>query len=373
MAGVALLTLTPSAGGAPTPVFCFPCGHLGSADAVLNTVLFLPLGVLGGILGLGAGVVAALGFGGSAFIEAVQFVLPGRYPTLADVVVNGLGAVVGWFLWRRLSRGLPPVRVWAAAGAGVLLLTAWASWPAPPPGVLYGQYTPRLGSFAAYDGEVVEVRLGDGSVASGPLADSDEVRARLAEKDELSVTFRLGTPPRGWAPVFAIFSADREEAVFVGVRGDDVLARFRSRGGSLRFAEPSMVLYDGLQGLSPGDTATVRVTAEREGFCVETAGGRACGLGPGPLEGWRYLRRDLRVPLPWTVASALGVALLAAVILVAGPPRTAWGALAGLGLGAGVLPAVTPLAALSLPALALGLVAGVAAARWARRRGVPRS
>lgn len=339
---------------------------------MLNTVLFLPLGVLGGALGWGLGMVAALGFGGSALIEAIQFVLPGRYPTLADVAVNGLGAVLGWALWRRFSRGFPPVRVWVGAGAGVLALTAAASWPAPPPGVLYGQYTPRLGSFAAYDGEVVAVRLGNRPVASGRLADSDEVRALLADAAALRVTFRVGTPPRRWAPVFAVFSADREEAVFVAVRGDDVLARFRSRGGSLRFAEPSMVLYDGLAGLAAGDTASVEVTAERGGFCMETPVRRACARGPGPLEGWRYLRRDLLVPLPWTVASALGVGLLVAAILLSGPSGTAWTAIAGLGLLTGLLPAVTPLATASLPALGLGLTGGVAAARWARRRGLHR-
>lgn len=365
---VAFLTLLPAGVGDPTPFWCLPCGYLGSADAVLNTVLFMPLGAVFGALGLGSVAAAGAGFGVSALIELAQTAVPGRYPTFGDVVVNGGGAVLGLLLWHRFVRGLPSIRVWAVVGGAGLAATALVSIPTPPDGVLYGQYTPRLGSFDAYDGAVIEARLGGVSVASGPLADTEAVRGRLRGPEPVRVTFRVGTPTRGWAPVFAIFSADREEALFLGVRGDDVLLRVRSLAGALRFAEPSMVLYDGLAGLAPGDTAVVSAHVERAGICLETAGSRACGLGPGPLEGWRFLRRDLLVPLPWTWLSAAMVAFLSAMMLLAGDRRTAWTALAVLSAVALALPAITPLASLGIPGLLLGLAGGAWVARIVERR-----
>ncbi|MEQ9569065.1 MAG: VanZ family protein, partial [Longimicrobiales bacterium] len=289
-------------------------------------MLFMPLGVAFGALGLGIPAAAGVGFGASVLIELVQTGVPGRYSTFGDIVANGSGAVIGLLLWHRFARGLPSLRVWSAVGAAALSATAVGTLPSPPGGLLYGQYTPRLGSFDAYDGEVLEALLGEGRLGSGPLSDTDEVRERLRHRDAIRVSFRVGTPTRGWAPVFAIFSADREEALFVGVRGDDVLLRVRSLAGALRFVEPSMVLYDGLAGFTPGDTAVVSARMERTGFCLETAFRSACGLGPDPLQGWRFLRRDLLVPLPWTWVSAALVAILSSMMLVSGGRGSAWAA-----------------------------------------------
>ncbi|QGQ20253.1 VanZ family protein [Cellulomonas sp. JZ18] len=80
-------------------------------EAVANVVMFVPFGVLVGLL-LGVRrwwVVVLLGFATSVVIETVQRVVPERFSTVQDVVMNTLGAAVGvavlaWWLARRARR-----------------------------------------------------------------------------------------------------------------------------------------------------------------------------------------------------------------------------------------------------------------------------
>jgi len=72
-----------------------PVTYLG-VEAVANVVMFVPFGVLVGLLlRRGWWVVVLLGAATSALIETVQRWLPTRYSTLQDVVMNTLGAAVG--------------------------------------------------------------------------------------------------------------------------------------------------------------------------------------------------------------------------------------------------------------------------------------
>jgi VanZ family protein len=94
---------------------------LPGMEAVANVVMFVPFGVLVGLLLRRPWwVVVLLGAGTSALIETVQRWLPTRYPTLQDVVMNTLGAAVGvlglLLVSRRAGTG---VRSRPVGGAGV--------------------------------------------------------------------------------------------------------------------------------------------------------------------------------------------------------------------------------------------------------------
>ena len=74
-------------------------------EAASNVVMFLPFGVLGLLVVSGtrqtvpiwraAGLVVLAGFALSLAIELTQLVIPGRYSTVQDVVMNTTGALVG--------------------------------------------------------------------------------------------------------------------------------------------------------------------------------------------------------------------------------------------------------------------------------------
>ena len=88
-------------------------------EAVANVLLFVPFGVLVGLLLRRARVVVVLATTTSAAIELSQLLfLPSRVATVQDVVLNTLGAVVGVGLLRVLARRRPSSRPSAHFGDG---------------------------------------------------------------------------------------------------------------------------------------------------------------------------------------------------------------------------------------------------------------
>ena len=104
---VLLSTLWPSHGSTASggPFFCLLCGTRGLADAILNLILFIPFGagvalLKGTVWGLASSALL------SSCVEAAQTVIPGRFPTLGDVVFNTLGGGLGVLLVRASRRPL---------------------------------------------------------------------------------------------------------------------------------------------------------------------------------------------------------------------------------------------------------------------------
>jgi VanZ family protein len=113
------------AGAAEAPAGCRIVRHppklaplvpLNRRDALLNTVMYLPLGCLLGMMvrrrnrrsfGALLPVIAAI----SLSFEMLQLLIPNRYPSIDDVIFNtaggALGLCVGFWLMARLAPWLP--------------------------------------------------------------------------------------------------------------------------------------------------------------------------------------------------------------------------------------------------------------------------
>ena len=101
-------------------VFCVLCGRAALADGLANLALFVPLGFALGLLRYPPRRAVALATGLSVAVELAQFAIPGRDPSLSDVIFNSLGAAIGVGLASLAARWRYP----SAPGASRLSLLA---------------------------------------------------------------------------------------------------------------------------------------------------------------------------------------------------------------------------------------------------------
>ncbi|MEJ2541650.1 MAG: VanZ family protein [Gemmatimonadota bacterium] len=293
-----LITLVP--GGEDSirtsdPFLCLSCGIRGSADAILNVVLFMPLGFLvaprRGVRGaLAAGLLLSGG------IELSQSMLPGRYPTLGDIVWNGSGAVLGAALALRLRRELEPGPgrpTWVATaiaavlpliylgGAGLLLT------PLGTDARYYGQWTPDLDFMPVYGGQVLDIETPQGPLPDGPMAQAPDLR--LDGPWWFQARIVKGPPPVATAPIASIYDAEKHEIVLLGAHGEDLVWRERTWAAPLGFEVPDRRFLGVLAGAAPGDTLEIGARGDDTRRCLMALGREDCAGGVTPGRTWGML------------------------------------------------------------------------------------
>ena len=145
--GVTLVPLEATDG--PPPILCVLCGDAALTDGILNAALFLPLGAALSVAGWRPWRTIALGALLSCGLETAQFVIPGRDPSLSDVLFNTLGTALGVGLaysapavWRPTPRQANVLSIAGALGAAsILTLTGVLLAPSFPEDVYYGGWT----------------------------------------------------------------------------------------------------------------------------------------------------------------------------------------------------------------------------------------
>ncbi|HSG49634.1 MAG TPA: VanZ family protein, partial [Longimicrobiales bacterium] len=371
---VALITLTP--GGAPRPdaelipSLCLFCGTKGLADAVLNTVLFLPLGLIMGVRrGVGAAILA--GFVVSAGIETAQLtVVPGRNPAVGDLVWNSLGAGMGALLTGALRRWLgggegPPLPAGAAAvglGGVYLVLAGVLLVPVGTQARYFGQWTPELGHLDRYEGTLLEAWLDGEAVPRGPYPRGESPRGELEGDFTLEARVVKGPPPHGIAPVVSIYDGRRREILLLGAHGEDLVFRERTRAQAVGLDIHDLRVEDALAPYAVGDT--LGLGARRVGgvICLRVADQDVCGAGVTPGRTWGLLMTLESAP-PW-FRLLLDAAWMATLFVLAGVVA---GGARGVVLWAAVSAALVALAVAGTPLVAgpvaewVGLAAGIAA------------
>ena len=149
------------------PVLCVLCGNGMLADAALNAALFLPLGAALSLVGWPPLRALALGAGLSLIVETAQFVIPGRDPSLSDLLFNTLGTALGIALarsaptwWQPRPRLADILTIAGALGTtSVLAATGVLLGPSFPEDAYYGGWTPRFGHLEWYGGRVRHRRV----------------------------------------------------------------------------------------------------------------------------------------------------------------------------------------------------------------------
>lgn len=294
-AGILLVTLTPMSN--PTeeiPTLCILCGSFGTADFLLNVLMFVPFGYLLTRVFKHSSRALVLVVTATVAIELMQLLIPGRFPTVGDVTANIVGGCLGiWAASVRSRRGSTSDRRGAQTAArsapfalaAALVLTVILLGPALPASIYYGQWTAELGQFEHYAGQVSDVRIGSIDLP-GHRLDSTQTNAvrRIVRGVPLTVEFLAGPPTAALAPVFSVFDEHQVEVLVVGADGDALVVRMRRVAETLGFHSPG-VRFEHIHPPA-GTEATLRLTHGAGSFCIRLSGHDTCRTTATPARGW---------------------------------------------------------------------------------------
>jgi hypothetical protein len=299
---IALVCLPPSGRpGPPVIDLCLVCGYNGAASALLNVVLYLPLGAALWWRSRKLTRVIAVGAAVSLGVELLQLFIPGRHTALSDLVANTLGAAIGGVLavdpraWILPQARAARVATLASTGAAcaLMVLTGLLLRPSAPAGEYYGQWRPGSSSGRIYDGTVLDAALGDVRLPSSRLEEPERIRTMIRARASMRVRFVAGLPTTRLTPVFRIVAGPfgaGDEVVQVGIDGAALVLTPRFRANDLRLARPEVQLEDGLAGIAAGDTVTVSLRARPDqGYEVTVNDGAPALVGFTVGRGWSLL------------------------------------------------------------------------------------
>lgn len=316
---IALATLWPMPGEMQLHGLCLICGGRGTADLLLNIMLFMPLGAALALRGSSRARVALLALLLSTTIELLQFYIPGRDPSVSDVLANSCGAILGAFIagsagsWlrprpppalgSRLSRSATALAALMCLATGLLLT------PAYPDSPYFGLWTPDLSQFVPYRGHVLSATLNGEPIADGPIHATDSVRSALQSSNGFDLEIRAiaGPTPEGVSPLFAIFDEDRREILLLGLDRQTIVLRARLRANDARLDRPELRASG--KAWRSGDTLGVSVVGRAGRYEIN---GVERGFTVG--SGWGLLLYLQRLPF----RSAVSAAWIAALFLPAG-------------------------------------------------------
>lgn len=345
---------------------CVLCGELGLSDFIGNIVLFMPLAAALYLAGVPGRKTIALLFALSGSIELAQLWIPGRESAFGDLVSNTLGAAAGVGFAHWVPRRARSARAGFAAAAGAIVVMAAicaAFAPSFPRSLYYGQWTPDLGQYETYQGRVLSAEIAGMAMPSWRLKDSKAVRRALLAGEGVRVSAVAGPPPAAPSPVFNIYDQHRNEILFLGADGRDLVTHVRLLATDLLLRQPDLRWRGALDGVKAGDTLRLGWRRGSPGYCLALNGRERCGLAYTVGEAWGLIQFPPGLSRADHVA--LGLLFMAGLGLAAGlfPKRDAAGVTAiGLVLVAAVaLPALTGLAPTplaQLAALAAGLFGG---------------
>jgi len=241
----------------------------------------------------------------SCGVESAQFVIPGRDPSLSDVLFNTLGTALGAALayfapamWRPTRRQAGVLSIVGALGAAsVITLTGVLLAPSFPDDVYYGGWTPRFGHLEWYGGRVLQASVDGLNIPAGVLGNSPQVRHELLVDSAIHVVARAGPRPQELAPLFTIDDQHQREIFLLGIDGDDIVFRYRTRAVDWGLIGPEIRAWHAVRGIAWRQPLAVIVRPAGNGHCIGVNGSEQCTLGYTVGTGWALALGNQPVPL----------------------------------------------------------------------------
>jgi hypothetical protein len=192
---IAWLTLLPNTGA----IAAGDSGCCNTSDILLNTLLFVHLGIGLALLGLGPLAAGAIGGTLSIAIEVAQlFWVQGRDAAAHDVFSNALGTALGalvlarwagrveWWRWMSVLVGAGIVGAWFAAA--FMVRPSYAS-----PRRWESQWAREFEGSVRYPGQIVGLTLQGVPIPDGRIVGALELRRRIVATDTLRLVATILT------------------------------------------------------------------------------------------------------------------------------------------------------------------------------------
>jgi hypothetical protein len=275
---ILVATLYQSGGTLPGGwTFSLTHGEGALAELIQNLLLFLPLGIsltLAGVPLVRSVIVGALL---SFSVEFAQQWIPGRDPSVGDILCNSISTALGIGLVRLAPRWLltPPDRsARHALGTAAIAVLAWLgtaavlrpTFPPPPYRVVP---RPDFSYWGRYRGEIRSATLERGMLTVEAIAPP---RA-----------------PRRPSPLAAILDARNTKATILAVDGTDLLLRYHVPAVALTLEQPDLRWRGALANLAPGDTFTAATGRDAGKICLALNLDWRCDLGYTIGDGWKLI------------------------------------------------------------------------------------
>jgi VanZ like family len=330
--------------GAVTPIgLCVICGDRGGVDAILNILLFLPLGASLALAGWPArrALLAMSLF--SAMIELAQLTLvAGRDASLGDCLTNSAGGAMGFWIATHAARLLAPsardarrlATLWAVAWLGLQAAVSYGLVPRLPDGEYHAQLSRRFAHTEPFPGTVHEARIGNERLPDAKLRDRAVGRRFADGQSRLSASITTRRPSVGVAPIVRIVDERRNEVALLARRRADLVFAVRTGAATLRVRPPMFTLRDAFDTSGPRDTTLVAGRQDARAVVLERVRSGASVqrlMRPDVGMGWTMV-----LPTQWYMSGSntermLGAVWLALSIL----PLGYWAALGAASVASG--------------------------------------
>jgi hypothetical protein len=367
---VLIATLYPmEAAGGGGDIACLLCGDGGLADAIVNVILFVPLGAAAALTGRSTLAAVALGAALSGSVEFAQIsLIPGRDASIGDLVFNTLGAAVGvailktswWWLGCNRVRASRLSLAAALFATAIVASTGLLFVPETPEGTHFVMWAPVLRNLDPYTAPVRSVTIGGQPLLPGRIAEPTRVRELLEAGAPIRLVAVVAPRTSRQAAMFAIYDDLKRQVVLIGPDRDDLVFRVRMRASSARLDQPDLRVVGGWRNLVPGSEITVTARRSGRNYCVGLGPQPACASGFSAGMGWALLLYNERWPV--LLQSALSIFWLGMLGFPVGFwARRRWESLCAVSVLAATIVAFPPrIGLLNTPAhQVLGGIAGI--------------
>ena len=257
--------------------FALTTGEAGLAELLQNLILFIPLGLSLGLAGVPLLRAVVIGALLSFSVEFAQQWIPGRDPSLGDIICNTTSTAIGAGLVQLAPRWLtvsPDRSGWHALGAAILAVLVWLgtaaalrpTFPPPPYRVVP---RPDFNLWGRYRGEVLEAIMAQGILY---------VKATFPKR-----------PPGRPCPLAAVLDAQDHRATILAVAGRDLTMRYHMPALALTLEQPDLRWENALARIAPADTFTASTGHDPGHLCLAVNTAWRCNLGYTIGDGWKLI------------------------------------------------------------------------------------